>query len=146
MSGHWIPPEDPRVAKRFPGLVGLRVVDRRKGYARVEMTAEEKHLRPRGQGLHAGAVVSLADTACGAGCTASIPPDKEFSTIELKVNFLAAAQPGPLVAEAVAVHMGGRTHVWEARVLNGDGRTIALFACTQLIHDAAAPVAISEQA
>jgi uncharacterized protein (TIGR00369 family) len=124
------------VTRRFPGLLGLRVVERRHGYARAELAAGEKHLRPRGQGLHAGAIVSLADTACGAGTTASIPADKGFSTLELKANFLAAAQPGTLVAEASPLHMGGRTHVWEARVSDADGRLLALFSCTQMIVDA----------
>ena len=69
---------------RFPGLLGMRVAEIRPGYCRMEMNVEEKHLRFRANGLHAGAVVSLADSACGAGCQASLEPGKTFSTVELK--------------------------------------------------------------
>ena len=84
---------------RFPGLLGMRVAEIRPGYCRMEMNVEEKHLRFRANGLHAGAVVSLADSACGAGCQASLEPGKTFSTVELKANLISSASSGrPSVA------------------------------------------------
>ena len=121
---------------RFPGLLGMRIAEIRPGYCRMEMDVEEKHLRFRANGLHAGAVVSLADSACGAGCQASLEPGKVFSTVELKTNLISTASEGTIVAEAVPLHMGKRTHVWEARVTRSDGKMIAVFVCTQLIMDA----------
>src|SRR5439155_17888898 len=113
-----------------------RIVDIRPGYCRMEIDVEERHLRFRANGLHAGAVVSLADSACGAGCQASLEPGKAFSTVELKANLISTASSGTIVAEAVPLHMGKRTHVWEARVTRGDGKLIAVFVCTQMIMDA----------
>ncbi len=127
--------EDGRRLKRFPGLLGMNVVERRHGYARVEMDVEEKHLRFRADGLHAGAVVSLADSACGVGCQSSLPEGKTFTTVELKANLIGTTSNGRLVAEATPVHLGGRTHVWEARVARDDGKVIAIFVCTQMIMD-----------
>lgn len=126
-----------RRARRYPGLLGMSVVERRHGYARAEMEIAERHLRPHIDGVHAGAVVSLADTACGVGCQASLGDGKTFITVELKANLIASAAAGKVVAEAVPVHMGRRTHVWEARVTRDDGKVVALFTCTQLILDAA---------
>lgn len=128
-----------RRARRFPGLLGLEIIERRSGYCRTEMQIEEKHLRPHIDGVHAGAVVSLADTACGQGCQATLPPGKTFITVELKANLIASAAEGRIVAEAVPVHTGRRTHVWEARVTRPDGKLIAIFTCTQLILDTATP-------
>jgi uncharacterized protein (TIGR00369 family) len=125
-------------ARRYPALLGMRIVERRHGYARAEMDLEEKHLRPRTDGVHAGAIVSLADTACGQGCSETLGPDRTFVTVELKANLIASASTGTVVAEAVALHTGARTHVWEARVTRADGRLIAVFTCTQLILDAPA--------
>jgi 1,4-dihydroxy-2-naphthoyl-CoA hydrolase len=124
-----------RRARRYPGLLGMIVVERRHGFARAEMEIAERHLRPHIDGVHAGAVVSLADTACGVGCQASLDPGKTFITVELKANLIASASAGRVVAEAVPVHMGRRTHVWEARVTRDDGKIVALFTCTQLILD-----------
>jgi len=125
-----------RLEDRFPGLLGMEVAEVRPGYCRAEMDLEEKHLRPFVEGVHAGAIVSLADTACGQGCTATLDPGKTFITVELKANLIAAAASGRVVAEAVPVHTGTRTHVWEARVTRDDGKLIAIFTCTQLIMDA----------
>jgi len=125
-----------RRARRFPGLLGLEIAERRPGFCRAEMEIQEKHLRPHIDGVHAGAIVSLADTACGQGCSASLPEGKTFITVELKANLIASAGAGRVVAEAVPVHQGKRTHVWEARVTREDGKLIAIFTCTQLIMDA----------
>jgi uncharacterized protein (TIGR00369 family) len=124
--------DDPR-GRRFPGLLGLRIVERRHGYCRAEMVVAEKHFRPHIDALHAGAVVSLADSACGMGCQASLDDAQTFLTVELKANLISTASSGTLVAEATPVHLGKRTHVWEARVTRDDGRLVAMFTCTQLI-------------
>jgi uncharacterized protein (TIGR00369 family) len=122
-----------RRARRFPGLLGMRIVERKHGYARAEMDLDERHLRPFVEGVHAGAIVSLADSACGMGCQASLPEGQSFTTVELKANLIASAATGTVVAIATPVHMGRRTHVWEARVTREDGKLIALFTCTQMI-------------
>jgi 1,4-dihydroxy-2-naphthoyl-CoA hydrolase len=90
-------------------------------------------LAPNGY-LHAGTVVTLADTASGYGCIASLPEGATgFTTIELKANFLATATEGALACEAVRAHGGRTTQVWDATVTHEGGKTIALFRCTQLL-------------
>jgi uncharacterized protein (TIGR00369 family) len=89
-------------------------------------------LAPNGY-LHAGAIVALADTACGYGCFAFLPEGGTgFTTIELKTNFLGTAREGTLECEALRVHGGRTTQVWDATVRR-EAKTIALFRCTQLI-------------
>ena len=85
--------------------------------------------------LHGGAVVALADTACGYGCVASLPEGATgFTTIELKANYLGTVQDGPVVADARLVHGGHRTQVWDAVVSDEvTGRTISLVRCTQMV-------------
>jgi 1,4-dihydroxy-2-naphthoyl-CoA hydrolase len=117
----------------FPGFVGIDVVEAGGGTARGELELRPQHLAPNGY-LHAGAVVTLADTTCGYGCIASLPDGATgFTTIELKTNFLATALEGRLTCEATRVHGGRTTEVWDAMVQDGDGRTLALFRCTQLL-------------
>jgi uncharacterized protein (TIGR00369 family) len=85
--------------------------------------------------LHAGAVVSLADTCCGYATVRNLPPDaKGFTTLELKSNFLGTALEGDVTCTARPVHKGRTTHVWDAEVRSEkSGRTIAFFRCTQVI-------------
>jgi uncharacterized protein (TIGR00369 family) len=117
----------------FPGLVGVDVHEAGGGEARGRLEIRAEHLAPNGY-LHAGAIVTLADTTCGYGCIASLPEGAiAFTTIELKVNFLATAREGTLECKATLAHGGRTTQVWDATVTRDDGRTLALFRCTQLL-------------
>jgi len=118
----------------LPGLIGVRILDVGQGFVRAELEVRKALFAPNGF-LHAGTVVTLADTACGYGCSAHLPPGaKGFTTIELKSNHLGTARDGVIEVEAKAAHMGRTTHVWDAQVRHRDtGKTIALFRCTQMI-------------
>jgi 1,4-dihydroxy-2-naphthoyl-CoA hydrolase len=85
--------------------------------------------------LHAGSVVSLADTCCGYATVRNLPEAAEgFTTLELKSNFIGSTLEGDVVCVATPVHKGRTTHVWNAEVrAEKTGKTIAHFRCTQMI-------------
>jgi 1,4-dihydroxy-2-naphthoyl-CoA hydrolase len=84
--------------------------------------------------LHAGAVVTLADTCCGYGTVRSLPAGAAgFTTIELKSNFFSSAREGKIVCTARPLHQGRTTQVWDASIVPEGGRRIAQFRCTQMI-------------
>jgi 1,4-dihydroxy-2-naphthoyl-CoA hydrolase len=118
---------------RLPGLLGIQIDEIEEGHVRMHLRLRPELLAPNGY-LHAGTVVALADSACGYGCIASLPEGATgFTTIELKTNFLATTLEGTLSAESRRVHGGRTTQVWDATVTREDGRTVALFRCTQLL-------------
>ena len=119
---------------KLPGLLGITMTFVSDCEARAEMQVTTSHLAPNGY-LHAGSVVSLADTACGNGCIANLPPGASgFTTIELKSNHLGTVADGVITCVASPVHTGRTTQVWDATVASKDnGKTIALFRCTQMI-------------
>ena len=118
----------------LPGLVGFRAIALAEGRVDAELDVRPQVLAPNGY-LHAATIVALADTACGYGCLAHLPDGAvNFTTIELKSNFLGTAKEGTIACAARAVHLGGTTQVWDATVTRAsDKRMIALFRCTQLI-------------
>jgi uncharacterized protein (TIGR00369 family) len=118
----------------FPGFVGLEVVQVEQGAVTMRLALRPEHLAPNGF-LHGAVVVALADTACGYGTAAHLPPGaSNFTTVELKTNYLGTAREGAIRCTATPVHMGRATHVWDATVCTeGEDRRIALFRCTQLI-------------
>jgi uncharacterized protein (TIGR00369 family) len=119
--------------ERLPGYLGIEVDRIENGQSSMHLDLDDRHMAPNGY-LHAGTVVTLADSACGYGCIMSLPEGASgFTTIELKSNFLATALRGTLFAEANRVHSGRTTQVWDATVTNDEGQTIALFRCTQLL-------------
>ncbi|MFL5969134.1 MAG: PaaI family thioesterase [Gaiellaceae bacterium] len=118
---------------RLPGLLGIEIDEIEHGRVRMHLPVREHLLAPNGY-LHAGTVVALADSACGYGCVASLPEHAiGFTTIELKTNFLATALEGTLQAESSLAHGGRTTQIWDATVTRDDGKTLALFRCTQLL-------------
>jgi uncharacterized protein (TIGR00369 family) len=123
-----------RGAGLLPGLVGFRVIAVGERHLDAELDIVPQLRAPNGY-LHAATIIALADTACGYGCLAHLPDDAtNFTTIELKANFLGTARDGTLACAARAVHVGGTTQVWDATVTRkADARTLALFRCTQLI-------------
>jgi 1,4-dihydroxy-2-naphthoyl-CoA hydrolase len=118
---------------RLPGLLGIEIAAIEEGHVQMRLPLRPELLAPNGY-LHAGTVVALADSACGYGCIASLPEDATgFTTIELKTNFLATVLDGTLQVESRRVHGGRTTQVWDATVSAEDGKTLALFRCTQLL-------------
>ena len=102
----------------------------------VVISASVDHRHHAGNGfLHAGALVTLADTACGYGAMVGLPEGATgFTTIELKSNHVGTIAEGPIIATATRVHGGRSTQVWDATVTAADtGQTLALFRCTQMI-------------
>ncbi|AIO69991.1 PaaI family thioesterase [Burkholderia oklahomensis] len=120
-------------ADYLPGLLGIVVDQVEKNHVLAELTIR-KAVLAHGI-LHAGTIVSLADTACGYGCLASLPEGaSSFSTLELKSNFMGTARDGAIVCEARAIHSGRMTQVWDATVRHREtDKLLATFRCTQMI-------------
>ena len=121
-------------APHLPGHLGLVITHIGQGEARAEMSAGPLLMAPNGY-LHAGSIVTLADTSAGCGCMAHLPEGANgFTTIELKSNHLGTTRDGTVDCTAKATHLGKTTQVWDAVVTHREsGRTLALFRCTQMV-------------
>jgi uncharacterized protein (TIGR00369 family) len=118
----------------LPEHLGIVVLEVGEGLLRAEVAVQPFLLAPNGY-LHAGSVVSLADTCAGYGCIAHLPQGATgFTTVELKSNFLATSREGVIEGLGRAVHLGRTTQVWDVAVaVRETSKQLALFRCTQLI-------------
>jgi acyl-CoA thioesterase len=104
--------------------LGMLLAEIRPGYARMTMPVRADMLNGH-QTCHGGYIFMLADSAfafacnshnhntVGAGCT---------------IDYLAPGREGDLLAaEATEQALAGKTGVYDVKVRNQDGRTIALF-------------------
>ena len=118
----------------FPGLIGITITSVSENKLLAEMKVDKKLFAPNGF-LHAGSIVTFADSAAGYSTIAHLPENgKSFTTIELKSNFMRAKREGTLECESTPEHLGRTTQVW--RVIVRDKETqkkIAVFSCTQMI-------------
>lgn len=121
-------------AGHFPAHVGIRVTHVAPLEIHAELVVRPEVMAPNGY-LHAGTIVTLADTCSGYGCLANLPEGASgFTTIELKSNHLGTARDGTVVCVAKAAHAGKSTQVWDATITHKEsGRTLALFRCTQMV-------------
>jgi len=121
-------------ADALPGYMGVSITALGEGWMEGELEIATHHMAPNGF-LHAGSVITLADSLCGYACVRALPEGATgFTTIELKSNFLGTARDGKVTARAEARHLGRSTQLWDATVTHvATGKTIALFRCTQMV-------------
>ena len=118
----------------LPGHLGIVMTLVSAAEVRSELAVRTELMAPNGF-LHAGSVVTLADTSSGYGCLANLPEGAiGFTTIELKSNHLGTAREGVVECVAKPAHIGKTTQVWDATVTHREsGKTLALFRCTQMV-------------
>ncbi|MEO0882094.1 MAG: PaaI family thioesterase [Pseudomonadota bacterium] len=119
---------------KLPGHLGITFTELTRSGATAYIDIKPHHMAPNGF-LHAGTVVTLADTLAGLACTATLPDTAlGFTTIELKSNFFATATDGRIIGVAKPEHLGGTTQVWDCEVTHREsGKRLALFRCTQMV-------------
>src|SRR5258706_16124913 len=90
-----------------------------------------------GGSIHGGTLMALAATAGAVGTLSFLEKNpaagKGTATLESKTNFFAAARSGKVRAEATPLHKGKRTHVWQTRVTDEEGKLLSLTIQTQMI-------------
>ncbi len=90
-----------------------------------------------GGSIHGGTLMALADTAGAVGTLSFLEKNpaagKGTATLESKTNFFAAARSGKVRAESTPLHKGRRTHVWQTRVTDENGKLLSLTIQTQMI-------------
>src|SRR5258705_11944796 len=99
-----------------PGLIGIEFLSIEPGRVTSRLGIRPELLAPNGY-LHAATVIALADTTCGYGTINDLPDGAQnFTTIELKSNFLGTAREGSIACVATKVHSGRTTQIWDAQV------------------------------
>lgn len=123
-----------RGADCFPGKLGMRVLSVGPEEIRATFDVSPDLFAPNGF-LHAGALVTLADTCCGYGAVSNLPEGATgFTTIDLASNMVGTAREGAVVCSARPLHLGRSTQVWEATVSSeATGKPMTHFRCTQMI-------------
>ena len=99
--------------------LGARVLRAGHGFCEVALPYTERVTQQQG-GFHGGAMGALADIAGGYAALTVVPEELEVTTVEYKINFLAAFQGGELRATGRVVRSGKRIIVTTAEVLHVD--------------------------
>jgi uncharacterized protein (TIGR00369 family) len=107
----------------FPGDMAIEPVEITDEVATGRMVVDERHLHPGGF-VHGGVWTALGDSVAGWVTFRKLPPNHDFTTIELKLNVFAAGVLGDeLICEARPLHVGRSTAVIEAKIRKGHDQT-----------------------
>lgn len=116
----------------FPGWLGFEILELGPERTIGRMLVSERHLH-NVEYMHAGAWTAFSDSVAGWGAARLVPEGYNFTTAEMKMNIFRAARVGDeLLALAVPLHVGQRTHVWEVRLAR-EGVQVGNFLCTQVL-------------
>lgn len=116
----------------FWRLLGMELVDIKKGWALVRLPFDKKLTHPDGI-AHGGAIFSAADTAVGMALLGLIERNETMVTIEMKFNYLRPFEEGVLLAEARIVQKGSRTALGEVDVTTEAGERLGKGLATYMI-------------
>jgi uncharacterized protein (TIGR00369 family) len=110
--------------------LGIEIVEASKERVVGRMPVGPKVHQPFGL-LHGGASVALAETVASAAGWMQVDRAKETVVgLEINANHLRAKRDGVVTAVATPLHIGRKTHVWEVRITDEQGKLVCVSRCT----------------
>jgi len=113
-------------------LLSMEIKDLQWGTSLLEIQLVEKHLQPFGF-VHGGAIASIMDAATFWAVFPQIEKGLGLTTVEIKVNFLAPAQKGKLIAKGRCIRLGKTLALGDAEIRNNDGGLVAHGTATMMV-------------
>ena len=113
-------------------LLAMEVCDMGKGYSKVVVELDNKHLNPFG-GIHGGVYSSLIDTAAYWAVYCEVEENAGLISLDLKVDNLAPIKDGLLVVEGKRIKVGRNICIAEATVIDNQGKYLAHGTSKQMV-------------
>lgn len=105
-------------------FIGSEVTRFENGYSQAVIKITESVLGlPSGNahtGVHGGVIATLVDVGMSAALVSLMKDDELARTVQLQINYLAAAQSGELICESKVIQKGRKIATVESEVRNGE--------------------------
>ena len=122
-------------------LISMKIREIGIGYSLLEIDLDKKHLQPFGL-AHGGVFAALIDTAASWALFYGIEDQNAgLTSVDLKLNYLAPAVSGKLIAKGRQIKIGKTLGYAEARVTDETGKMLAHGTSTIMILQGKAPAA-----
>ncbi len=83
--------------------------------------------------IHGGAIASLMDSAIAVAVNQQLDPGEGASTVEIKINYLRAANEGTLWGEGKVIQKGRKMVVAQGEIRDDAGKMVAIGTATFII-------------
>jgi len=114
-------------------LLAMKILDIGMGFSVVEIDLDQKHLQPFGL-VHGGVFASIIDAAAFWAFFYEIEDQNAGATsVDLKLNYLAPAMSGRLIARGHQIKHGKTLGYAEARVTDENSKVLAHGTSTLMI-------------
>jgi 1,4-dihydroxy-2-naphthoyl-CoA hydrolase len=119
--------DDPRgLRSHFDHLLGTEWLDDDPDHARVRVQMRDELRQPVGL-LHGGVMSALVESICSRATALAVMGDGMMAMGQsIGVSFIRPITEGGAEVKARARHRGRTTWVWDAEVLNDEGKLCAL--------------------
>ena len=107
----------------FPKLVGLTVEEVRRDYCRMRLPFRHELEQPAGV-VHGGAIATLLDSVVVPAIGSGYKSETNFSTIELKVQYMRALREEDAIGEGWVVQRGRSIVFCEAEIHGGTSKKV----------------------
>src|SRR5450830_2067861 len=121
--------------KTIMATLGAEVSAVRAGEVEIVLPFSDRILRQHGF-IHAGAVATIADSACGYAALTVMPRDAAVLTTEFKINLLSPAKGDRLRAVGRVVRSGKKLVITLGEVFAEEGgarKQVALITATMMV-------------
>lgn len=105
--------------------LGILITEVGPDYLRGTMPVDTRTRQPYGL-LHGGASVLLAETLGSSAGNLCVSEDRVCVGLEINANHVRGVREGTVTGTARAMHIGGRTQVWEIRIEDQRGRLVCV--------------------
>jgi len=117
----------------------IRFVEIGPDYLRATMPVDARTIQPYGL-LHGGASVVLAETLGSVAASHCVDMSRNYCVgIEINANHIRSVRSGRVTGTARPIHLGSRSHVWDIRIEDDQGRLSCISRLTVSVLDGAAP-------
>ena len=108
----------------FSNWLGIKVIDLKEGFSKITMTVRSEMLNGLGV-VHGGIAFSFADSAFAFACNSR---NNLSLALDTSINFLKPVYISDvLIAEAIEIHNGKSTGLYQIKITNQKDQTVAIF-------------------
>ena len=113
--------------------VGIEFTELGEDYLIAKMPVDERTHQPFGL-LHGGASVVLAETMGSVAAACCVDPNHFFCVgQEINANHIKSVRSGFVYGKVTPIHVGKKTHVWQIRITNEEGKLVCISRITMAV-------------
>ncbi len=113
--------------------IGIEITELTDNSVSGKMPVDRRTIQPAGI-LHGGSSVVLAESLGSIASVLVINQEKHNAVgLEINANHVRPVSKGFVYGTATPIHIGGKTHIWEIKIVNEQGKLVCISRLTMAL-------------